>query len=76
MPEAFVMVLGSLDFRLIAGQNCFCRLFHMRVRQLLLKIIYRSLFTSVTPHANPIGYLPGFLPGLNAHVGVFEASFV
>lgn len=33
MPEVFVGALGSLDFRLIAGQNCFCRLFHMRVRQ-------------------------------------------
>ncbi|KAH5557314.1 hypothetical protein HBI25_134930 [Parastagonospora nodorum] len=30
----------------------------MRVRQLLLKIVYRWLFADVTPHAIPIGYLP------------------
>jgi hypothetical protein len=50
-----VGVLGSLDFRLIASQNCFCRLFHMRIRQLLLEIIYRRLFRNVTPHAISIG---------------------
>jgi hypothetical protein len=58
IPEAFVGVLGSLDFRLITGQSCFYRLGHMRVRQLLLKTVYLWLFADVTPHAIPIGYLP------------------